>query len=527
MPAEEYMIPIADLHENQAAQNLEIASKPSKAVNEEKISDNLESRGSIRIDVPIVKLDSQGSSTNEDVKSTFASSESSPGPITGEHMLLLSRLKTIAGEKNCGQDNNKGQTKIQKVPDILLRQESCLKYYKPRAISIGPIHNGSKDLMLKDQDLKEKLAAKFIKDSGKSGGDLFGEIKAVIEDLKKCFNEAVISPYGDDSLAMMLFLDGSSILEFIHSCAFNEVMGFEMNNGQVTLIQQDLFLLENQIPFLVLKLLMNASHNKHELKQSLEMFIRMNVLAPEKKDWSWSLYTDMEVEQPLHLLDLLRKELLKPVRDEHIACFVPPLTLHQGSFKMHPSNCHGYYARSFRNVQDLKAAGIKLKPSETSSLRDITFTSLYYSGHLKLPPLIVDDSTGRKLLNLVAFEMCPDNYHTVYQVTSYLSFLDLLIDNEEDVKDLRSAYILRNRLSSDAEVAQLFNAIGTNLVRGDAYVDVKIKIQRYYERRCATWVAQIYRDHFSSPWTILALIAAVTALLLTGIQTWFAFRPCK
>ena len=183
--------------------------------------------------------------------------------------------------------------------------------------------------MLKDLEIKENLASKFIKDSGKSGEDLLGEIKAAIGDLKNCFDEAVINPYGDDSLARMLFLDGCSLLQLIHSCAFNEVLGFEMNNGQATLIQQDLFLLENQIPFLVLKLLMNASNNKHELKQSLEMFIRMNVLAPKKKDWSWSLYTDMEVGEPVHHLDLLRKELLKKVRNKHFACFAPPLELEQ------------------------------------------------------------------------------------------------------------------------------------------------------------------------------------------------------
>lgn len=74
-----------------------------------------------------------------------------------------------------------------------MRQENCLNYYKPGAISIGPIHNGSKEVMLKDLEFKENLASKFIKDSGKSGEDLLGEIKAVIGDLKNCFDEAVIS----------------------------------------------------------------------------------------------------------------------------------------------------------------------------------------------------------------------------------------------------------------------------------------------------------------------------------------------
>ena len=128
-------------------------------------------------------------------------------------------------------------------------------------------------------------------------------------------------------------------------------------------------------------------------------------------------------------------------------------------------------------------------------------------------------------LNLVAYEMCPDAPDD-YVVTSFLCFLDDLIDHPDDVKELRSKKILYNSLGSDDQVAQIFNEIGDGVIDFDFYKDVKDDIQKHYDKRMNTWIAQAYHDHCSSPWTIIAVIAAVLIILLTGIQTYFAI-PCN
>ncbi|GMN60978.1 hypothetical protein TIFTF001_030045 [Ficus carica] len=391
--------------------------------------------------------------------------------VSVEDKELLNELTAEENKKTSSKDKNR-QAKIQRVPTIMLRQANAQEYYKPRAMVIGPLHCNISTTLL-EKKLKIKLTATFIKASGQTGERLLREIKNNINGLKEQFDENLIESCSDETLARMLFLDGCSILQFINSFLKDDLNDFEINNGaQATLIQQDLFLLENQIPFQVLMLLMRLSDHGDELMTCIDNFILVN-----------------------HLL-----------RSAH--------------FSM--------YRRSFRNVQDLKAAGIKFKPSNSRSLRAISFSTRFFTaGQLKLPPLIVDDSTVRKLWNLVAFEMCPDNNRANFGVTSYLSFLDSLIDTEQDVKDLRSAHIIRNRLNSDAEVAELFNTIGSNLVPDEAYFQVKNKIQRYYERRSSTWMAQVCREHFRNPWTITALLAAITLLLLTTIQTWYAVYPKK
>jgi hypothetical protein len=106
--------------------------------------------------------------------------------------------------------------------------------------------------------------------------------------------------------------------------------------------------------------------------------------------------------------------------------------------------------QSYRNVQELRAAGIFVERIRDTNccLRNISFTKLLACfGYLWLPPITVDDSTGPKFLNLIAYEMCLD-FKNDFGITSYVSFLDSLIDEANDVKLLRKARILHNALAA-------------------------------------------------------------------------------
>lgn len=192
------------------------------------------------------------------------------------------------------------------------------------------------------------------------------------------------------------------------------------------------------------------------------------------------------------------------------------------------SSCN-YSKPFFRNVQELKSAGIEFKPN--SGLGTVSFNTgcINVRGYLKLPPIIVDEWTESKLMNLVAYEMClGDNYKKDwYFVTSYIKLMDFLVDKEQDVKELRASRMLWNRLSSDADVTTLFNNIGSRCLEPplDVYSNIKMQIQTHCDGKCATWMTQVYQKHFSSPFTALALLATVIILTLTAIQTWCAVNP--
>ncbi|KAJ0078905.1 hypothetical protein Patl1_23455 [Pistacia atlantica] len=261
-------------------------------------------------------------------------------------------------------------------------------------------------------------------------------------------------------------------------------------------VEQDLFLLENQLPYGILKLLISCMSNKMQMEMSIEKFIFGNIKAPREKHEQLE-HKLLQKEDPIHLLDLLRTRLLQiDDKENQMKKFSEYIT--EPLEKVNDMQV-------FRNVEELKAAGIRLRPSGTGCLRAITFDL----GTLRLPSIQVDDSTASKFLNLISYEMCPD-FLNDFGVSSYVAFLDILIDQAQDVKELRDKQILHNFLVSDEEVAKLFNEIGTDLVSNpNIYRDVKI----------VTSMAQFIDEYFRSPWSVIALLAAIIALASTVAQT--------
>ena len=453
--------------------------------------------------------------------------------------------------------------KIQKVIFLLRDNKDFFqKHYEPKAVSLGPIHHGNARYQL-GENYKLMLTYEFVKGSKEKINYLYKMIGENINELKDCFEKGVIESYDDESLIWMLLVDGCATLQYIYCAANSKFEDLNIKPDSVAFTQQDLFLLENQLPYRLLKWLMSWSENEAELKQSIIIYINWHVKVPLPDDqlpvfscrwlsslsWnlspcqssnilrllSWCLYrqqAEIEKEEsdycstvvngngnvdPIHLLDLLRTCLLgNPQRSSHPDQKKQKVQTWQ----------------SYRNVQELRAAGIHVERSKKkqSCLSDISLTKFGCLGYLWLPPISVDDSTKPKFLNLIAYEMCLD-FKNDFGITSYISFLDSLIDESNDVKMLRKAGILYNCLGSDDEVAQVFNEIGKDLVPNiKIYSDVKSQIQDLYRKQCRTWIAQFFHDHFSSPWTFLAFVGAFLALILAIIQTNYAVNsppgPC-
>jgi hypothetical protein len=195
---------------------------------------------------------------------------------------------------------------------------------------------------------------------------------------------------------------------------------------------------------------------------------------------------------------------------------------------------------TYKSIGDLKKVGIRVIANKRDewSWSNISFTSKWFSGELRLPIFLFNDNTPDFFRNLIAYEMCPD-VHYNYECCSFLSFMDSLIDNAEDVKELRLAGVFQNLLGSDEELANLFNELGddlptkmychnnyTNAVAySKKYIRIKYRIEKHYTNRWKTWLAQAYNTHFNTPWAMIAFLAASLALLLTLIQTWCAIHP--
>ncbi|KAG8471367.1 hypothetical protein CXB51_036120 [Gossypium anomalum] len=398
---------------------------------------------------------------------------------------------------------------IQRVSPLLLNMKADFqKCFEPRLVALGPLHHGNPKFQRAEQS-KLKFAARFVHVSGTKRGDLFNKVKAQIDDLRKCYMPEDVEAYDNDKLAWMLFVDGCAVLCAVHYGMEGKFDELNTKADLLVFAQLDLFLLENQLPYKLLKILIGSAKDPHIWEQSITDFIAQNVMTNihqkrkhvvDDKDYA-------------HLLDRLRDELLTGKEMKIDNSKIGGILLSCGDSRRH--------RKTFRSIKELKESGIHVKPSTTNNLKDISFYCNFL-GKLMMPRLLVDDSTASKFLNLVALEMCRD-FKNDFEVTSYLCFMDALIDTADDVKELRVTGMLHNYLGSDEEVANLFNKMSRDLVPDQKrYENVTNDIHKYCNNPWTDALAQVYFTYFSTPWTFLAFIGAIIGLLFSAIQAYFS-----
>ncbi|KAJ4972222.1 hypothetical protein NE237_005321 [Protea cynaroides] len=386
---------------------------------------------------------------------------------------------------------------IQKVPRILRENEKNKDNYDPKLVSIGSYHYGNPRFEL-GLTLKTKLVQQFAshvkKTEKKNLKDNFhsNNFKEVAHEARSCYvKDSTI--LDEEAFKRLMFLDACFVVYFIY-CDVNGSEDVKMKNDHKSIILMDLFLLENQLPHLLLQALVMEfiPSNKDHVKDVIETFIIRQTRAQGSQgrcapplyqrfldNCSWlmkprqsnPITTSISGDKlpyksvgnpPLHLLDFLRRKFFE-----------------SGSS---PSNntADGSNWQSFRSVDELKAA---------------------------------------------AYEACPD-FLNDGDITSFLCFVDSLINCSADVKELREQGILQNFLGSDQHVADLFNELTTNLTPNPyLYGQVKSEIEKHFNNKWGIWLTEALHTHFTTPWTMLAFLAAVLALILTGIQTYLvAFK---
>ncbi|GKV40816.1 hypothetical protein SLEP1_g48417 [Rubroshorea leprosula] len=484
---------------------------------------------------------------------------------------------------------------IQRVTHILLRDnEDFQRYFKPISVAFGPLHHDhSPDSKLqRGEKSKLQMAAKFIKYSGKEKEDFYTKIKENINSLRECYDSKEIKTWCDECLAWLFLMDGCAVLFFILHEATDNLDKLGAKDDLLAYVKMDLFLLENQLPYQLLQILMNLCtrvpplcnpqdekyKNKSAaeiLKASITAFINKNAMSlfgqeqPIKNSkqqqqqqqeqqtaaaattTTTEIRIDTQQDEPAHLLELLWRRMTKSEKDKESDGTISKLlkklcpcsekgsdgTTSKGiSSNSNSGDKKRNWRPTFRSVKELNEKGIWLKVSNSSSIEgissvedissieNISFQEYFFWATLKLPPITVDNFTWPKLMNLIAYEMCPD-FKNSFKISSYVSFLDSLIDQREDVKLMRDANVLYNGLGSDKAVALLFNKISKNLV-SDFWLqhsDLKHQIQAHCNNNFATSMAQLYHIYFRSPWSILVFFGALLGLGLTAMQTYEAY----
>lgn len=179
----------------------------------------------------------------------------------------------------------------------------------------------------------------------------------------------------------------------------------------------------------------------------------------------------------------------------------------------------------WRRAVQYYEAGVQFVRKEISnhdphSLLDIAFDR----GVLEIPSLPIDDKTCTIFRNCVAFEQaCPEagNY-----LTAYIVFMSQLMSTAEDVTLLCRKGIVMHHMRCDADVSKFFGKLGKNVdfdMSGNYYLKPLCHfLEAHYQNRIKRWMAWLWKNHFSNPWLTLAVVAAAIVLICTILQTWFS-----
>ncbi|KAL7197554.1 hypothetical protein ACSBR2_020148 [Camellia fascicularis] len=485
--------------------------------------------------------------------------------------------------------------RIPRVPPMMRNHENNKGMFDPKRVSIGPYHHGKEDLQLVE-NIKPMVATLFLQDSGKNMDEVYSMIlEKVVDDARSYYVKRSIDEYNREQFAKMMLLDGCFILAVIEDFpgekskydAVRNHVGFYL---WFSTIQDIFYLVENQLPFQVLELLMSLKFKEDDpdevmisINKLLNFVISMdfrhfqlkkkvNVNEDDHDEGMKSINKLLQNKERVnvnetgresfHLVQLLRTKYLNLNKSLHVLesqmgtkkekdkfqckqrlkdciwylfCFLKKVKFQCMRLrilrfvKKHKYSKPKYnlmeYVHSFRSVTELKAKGIYFRPDSCLSLEAIEFKSRCFYGRLVLHPFIVTQTTKLFYSNMIAYEMVSSSRSDDRVISSYIDFMKSLIDNQDDVKELRSKHILFNNLGIDQEVANVFKEITTFASRIEPYQEVMQRIQDHYNSTAKTWMAEFINKYFSGPWTAIAFVAATCLFVLAFLQTYYTISP--
>ncbi|GFY81759.1 hypothetical protein Acr_01g0015670 [Actinidia rufa] len=388
-----------------------------------------------------------------------------PPPGAGPPPLPFSLLRMLTEPRPFPESRNRAF--IFRVPEELRIGDDS--HYTPSTVSIGPFHVANPNLNRADnQDLKKltfhHLLDNFLPET--TVRSLYNFLRENEAKARECYAEEV-NLSSDDFVKMML-IDSCFIFALL-------VGNYPIPVGRAKEllhrnIQRDLLLLENQLPFFVLEDLFQVV--------GICLGVRANV------DFRTFVLEAFVTILPSNLYVL----------------GTPPRHL-------------------LENISELALYGIKPKVYEQA--HTLTDIRLPMEGVLKIPPLYIQRSTASLFKNLLALEMCSNDF-TESCFVSYLLLMNTLVDTDKDVERLIRAGVLRTTLEDEQALVSLLS--GDHTYNMKCFRGVCKHLQEYCNSGFARWRANFLRYYYRSRFHILN---SILIFILAVTQTLFAILSYK
>nr|XP_023890151.1 UPF0481 protein At3g47200-like [Quercus suber]XP_023890152.1 UPF0481 protein At3g47200-like [Quercus suber]POE63883.1 upf0481 protein [Quercus suber] len=389
--------------------------------------------------------------------------------------------------------------RIHKVPHHLRKWNEVA--YTPQVVSIGPIHHNDERLKSMEE-YKERYFRSFVKRSKIKVEYFVNTIRRMEKSIRRCYAETICPTSG--KFVKMILVDAIFILELF----IKETSGIQTRDDpmiaktRAKAMKFDLLLLENQLPFFVIKKLHQLAFRS--LCKSDPRLLNCDDLVQLSLKYFWDPcfkfsggHRNAKVK---HFTDLLRIFQLPP----------PESRPKRGNQQI-----------LWYTATQLHEAGVMFmvaKSSESESPFDIKFEK----GVFKIPQLLLNHWTEVVTRNITALEQTHHIKDTYF--TDYLFLMDSLINTREDVDLLCDKKILVNYLGDNNAAMSMIDNLNKGIVWEtvrDDYINLWAELKSFYEQRPQhRWWAKLKHEFFSTPSAAASTIFTIFIItVLTFIQT--------
>lgn len=405
--------------------------------------------------------------------------------------------------------------RIHRVPPQLRRWNEDRREYDPSIVSLGPYHHGQPELRAAEE-VKHRFLDRLASGSDANKSSLHGAILDRIGEFRSYYaDDDCVGKFEDGELATMMLLDASFMVALMEGLAgdkdiftiWHQCLGI----ATLQFAFPDLMLLENQLPFPALKLIVNVRRGGKEGAELINSFLNWFLTG----DFNPQIRSKLEEAQaPLHLLEACHRMLVGTKSPTQKMSGLKFTNLERDI--------------TTRSVMDLKSKGIEVTPSSSCSIRDIKFIpGAFQKAELQLPTRMVWSHALSTLSNVIAYEMSPGTA-SEFEVLSYANFMKALTESVEDAKELQEKGILINRFQNQQQLVEELRGVDTfGMDNSEIFKEVKMEIEEHCNSKAKTWMADLIHTRFASPWTVIALIVAIILLCLTLVQTYFTVNPVE
>ncbi|KAK4253228.1 hypothetical protein QN277_010558 [Acacia crassicarpa] len=362
---------------------------------------------------------------------------------------------------------------------------------------------------------------------------------------------------GTEEFARNMFLDACFLLELllrlIEDPNIPSDLGYIDDDKKMSRLLTDLMLLENQVPFVLLKILSKnlLSKAKEQELASLVKLCQDGKLSAQKLESLFRCNVSMAVFpiDVCHFLHLIHLCFPDPYQHRDIVGH-HPLQLRRCARKLQALGIT-IRARDYgANVNRTGPVASALSEFMDKFEFEIEFDEL--TRQLIIPTLHIKEATEVRWRNFIAWEQIGGLIGVGYKFTSYAYFFKGLVCSVHDVQLLREAEVIKTpKEAKDEDLLIMFQSIATGAeqmdgrynreyeqlneanVKGVARWCVLILrmaghywrcFQEWFQRESISMLRGFVRTYLGTHWKFIGVVSGLALLVLAVMQTIYAAR---